>query len=234
MYSNGMNKSESHKSAIQKSKEKISALLGADGPNGHVMVTPANWLTMFRLVVVPFFWFTFYSGTPSLGIVATALFVFGALSDLFDGKLARKHQQVTPFGDFMDPLADKLLVLSAFWAIFLREDFGAYTLTAVVWIGLVTLRETLVTFLRIYAIEGGSSLVTSSWGKWKTGIHLTTIILTLLLFNLRDFLLQSNINPGLLTQDVFYLFLNILLFLCMIPSVMSGILYFSGGKRKSL
>lgn len=234
MSSDSIDSNGADQSVLEKSKNAIGAVLGTDSPDGRVLVTPANWLTMLRLAIVPFFWWMLYSPSLTHNLIATALFILGALSDLWDGRLARRNKQITPFGDFMDPLADKLLVLSAFWGILFREPFGAYFLTSLFWIILITSRETAVTFLRIWAIEGGSSLVTSAWGKWKTGIHLTVIILTLALFNLTDILIQADVNPAPLKTPVFYLFLDALLFLCMIPSVGSGILYFRGGNRKKL
>ena len=76
------------------------------------MITAANWLTLIRLVVVPLFWYGFLSDSPLLRVLATILFIGGALTDLYDGKLARKRSEETAFGNFMDQLADKLLVLS--------------------------------------------------------------------------------------------------------------------------
>ncbi len=221
-------------SVLQRSKDAIGSVLGVDSPEGRVLVTPANWLTLLRLTIIPFFWWMLYSPSLWHNLIATALFILGALSDMWDGKLARRNKQITPFGDFMDPLADKLLVLSAFWGILFREPFGGYFLTSLIWIILITARETAVTLLRIWAIEGGSSLVTSVWGKWKTGVHLTVIILTLVLFYLHDIMTANGIPPSPLKTPVFYLFLDALLFLCMIPSVGSGILYFRGGQRKKL
>jgi len=234
MFSHRLNTPGGDHSVLQRGKEAIGSVLGIESPEGRILITPANWLTLLRLAVLPFFWWMLYSPSYKHRLIATLLFVLGALSDFWDGWLARRHGHETPFGDFMDPLADKLLVLSAFWGILFREPFGVYFGTSLLWIVLITSRETAVTVLRIWAIEGGMSLVTSSWGKWKTGIHLTVIILALVLFNLKDLMVNIDSYPGLLASSAFYLFLDVLFFLCMIPSVVSGILYFSGGKRKGM
>lgn len=202
--------------------------MGARSPKGAVTVTSANWFTLFRIVVIPFFWIFFFSRSFGIPIIATVLFILGAISDLIDGKLARRSGQETPFGSFMDPFADKLLVLSAFWAILIREDFSSYLIPVVILTAIITLRETLFTVLRIWSIEGRSSLSTNIWGKWKTGIQLTSVILAMVLFNLREMLTHYGKPIALLESDQFSLFLVFLFFVCMIASVSSGIIYYKG------
>ena len=215
----------SARTTIARGKERIGSVLGAESPSGKVTVTAANWLTIFRLVVVPFFWVTFFSPSYSIRIIGTILFILGALSDLWDGRLARKHRHVTPFGNFMDPLADKLLTLSAYWAIFLREDFGRFIILGLVCILLITIREVGITMLRILAIESGSSVVTSIWGKVKTTVQLVTIILLLLLFNSRSLLIEYELEYKLFTSDAFLIFVNVLFIICAFTSIVSGLLY---------
>lgn len=224
---------EKRRTVLQRSYDAIGSVLGVESSEGRVIVTPANLLTIFRLAIIPFFWKTFLSSSPQMRLVATALFILGALSDLWDGKLARRKGHETPFGDFMDPFADKLLVLSAFWAFLIRDDFGVYMTTAVIWVSLITLREILLTVLRMVRIENGSSLVTSVWGKWKTGIHLTVLIALLLLGNLRDFIMYSGKDPGFLNSGLYFLLVNILFLVCVFPSLVSGIIYFISIRRKS-
>ncbi|NQT34159.1 CDP-alcohol phosphatidyltransferase family protein [bacterium] len=192
------------------------------------MITAANWLTLIRLAVVPLFWYGFLSDSPLLRVLATILFIGGALTDLYDGKLARKRREETAFGNFTDPLADKLLVLSAYWALLIREDFSGLFILALVWISIITLREVGLTLMRILAVGGGSSLATSIWGKWKTGIQLTTLIFTLLALNLRDLLIIYEYPSSLFKGTGFFILVNILLFLCASSSLISGGLYLRG------
>lgn len=159
-------------------------------------------------------------------ILATALFGIGALTDIWDGKIARRRGQVTAFGNFMDPLADKLLVLSAFWAILIREDFGNYGTTAVIWIGVITLREVALTVKRIVKVSGGSALVTSLWGKWKTATQLVAILFALVLFNARSLFVDIESVRVILGKEYMYLIINILMFISMVTSLISGWLYF--------
>jgi len=199
-----------------------------------VTITVPNWLTLLRLAIVPLLWWCFFQDSPYLRIAATFLFIAGALSDLWDGMLARRLGQVTAFGDFMDPLADKLLTLSAFWAILLREDFSVWFIPALICAVLITFRETAITVLRTWAIGGGTSLVTSLWGKWKTGIQLVTLIWGLLMLNLAD-LLPAQTKPSIwLQSDWFDMMMAGLFFLCAASSLISGTLYISGGLKSNL
>ncbi len=221
-------RSESDKnsfSAFHRSREKIGSVLGAESPKGRVTITVANWLTLIRLMIVPLFWYGFLSDSLLLQVVATFFFISGALTDLFDGKIARRRGEETAFGNFMDPLADKLLILSAYWALIIREDFSGLFTLALVWILIITLREVGLTLMRILAVSSGSSLVTSIWGKWKTGVHLTTLIFTLLALNLRDLLIYYGNPTSLFKGDGFFILVNILLFLSAASSLISGGLY---------
>ncbi len=222
--------SELHKTVLKRSRRRIEEVLGARSPRGDVMITAANGLTLLRLAIVPFFWVAFFADTMSVQIVATALFIIAAVSDLWDGKLARRYCHETPFGGFMDPLADKALVLSAFWAILIREEFDICYIPTVISVVLITLREIGLTVMRIRAISGGSTVVTSIWGKIKTTIQLTALILLLLLFNLRDVLDTHSIEPRLLRGNSLALTVAVLFALCAFSSVATGLLYLRHGR----
>ena len=110
----------------------------------------------------------------------SALFVFiiAAITDAYDGHLARKYNQVTPEGKFLDPLADKILVISAFisFAVIDIIDF---------WIvGLIIFRDLFVTGLRFAMSSSGFEFVTSKLSKYKTAFQLTIIILTLIFLSI--------------------------------------------------
>ena len=215
----------------RRSRDRIGDVLGTDSPKGRVTVTIPNYLTLFRLAVVPMFWYGFFSDSWSLQVTATLLFAFGAITDLWDGKLARRLGQETAFGDFMDPLVDKLLVLSGYWALIGRESFGSYRTIAVVCVGLISLREIALTLIRIWMISCGSSVITSVWGKWKTGVQLTTLLFTMVALNVKDWIAEAGVLPvvlGLLDGQVFWVLVNILFFLSAVISLISGGLYMLG------
>lgn len=130
-----------------------------------------NKLTMARVVMIPVFLVLLYLGLywPALGV-----FVVASLTDMLDGKIARKYHLVTDFGKFADPLADKLLVTSAFvWFV----EVGVMP----AWICFIILaREFIVTGLRIVAIEKGRVIAAGMLGKIKTTIQMVSIVLILI------------------------------------------------------
>jgi CDP-diacylglycerol--glycerol-3-phosphate 3-phosphatidyltransferase len=224
--------SEVEPGLIRRGRDRIALLLGVKGPNGGVMITLANYLTIIRIIIVPLFLLFFFNISLKLQITSTFLFIVGAITDLWDGKLARRHGQVTPFGDFMDPLADKLLVLSGFWAILLREDFGPYFITTLIWVVLISIRETGLTILRINAFNGGKSITTSRWGKWKTGVEFTALISALVFLNARDILIYNGINWKVFSSGVLLPVYDLFFFICAVMSILSGVFYLRTIKTK--
>ena len=219
---------------FHRSRDWIGDRLGADTPGGRVTITVPNYLTLGRLASVPVFLFAFFSGILWLQIAGTLLFALAAISDLWDGKIARRLGQITPFGDFMDPFADKILTLSGFWAILLREDFGKWATLSIFWVSLITVREITLTVLRVKSINAGSSLVTSRWGKWKTGVQLTNILFGLTALNVRDILYVEGVAIPSSLLGSLYLVVMIMFFLSAFTSVISGWLYLTAGKTQAL
>ncbi|MCX7835680.1 MAG: CDP-diacylglycerol--glycerol-3-phosphate 3-phosphatidyltransferase [bacterium] len=187
--------------------------------------TAANYLTVFRLLLVPLFAWLFLTEHYVLQLIATFLFIIAAITDAIDGHLARKRNEVTQFGAFLDPFADKLLTLTAFVLIALRKEFSLLLVNMVVYISLIAAREIGITMLRIWAIDRGQPLVTSLWGKMKTGIQLTTLIGTLLYFNLRDWMRAHGIKIAYLDDQTVVPVLHFLIVICVIVTIISGWLY---------
>lgn len=139
-----------------------------------------NKLTVLRMIMVPIF--VVFMLIPSLGgdankYIALALFCVASFTDYLDGHLARKHNLVTNFGKFMDPLADKLLVCSAL--ICLCSKTMDERLDA--WIVLVIIaREFIISGFRLVASDNGIVIAASYWGKFKTVSHMTMIIMLIL------------------------------------------------------
>jgi CDP-diacylglycerol--glycerol-3-phosphate 3-phosphatidyltransferase len=151
-------------------------LPSADGFPTFGGVNLPNAITLSRLVLTG----VFVAGTSFASAaghwVALVSFVIAAISDFLDGYLARKMGLVTPMGKLLDPLADKVLVCSAF--VYLSaEGFCP------VWVTVVILaREFLVTGLRQIAVEAGQVMAADGLGKWKTGLQLTFCITCLVWF----------------------------------------------------
>ena len=133
-----------------------------------------NKLTLLRTFMIPFFLF-FLLTDIVLGansrFIALAIFILASLTDLIDGKIARKYNLVTNFGKFMDPLADKLLVSSALIAF-----VGMGKLP--IWIVVVIIsREFIISGFRLVAADNGVVIAASMWGKYKTTFQMLMIIL---------------------------------------------------------
>ena len=133
-----------------------------------------NKLTILRVVLIPFFvlFLLLFGGkVPMLRYVAAAVFIVASLTDLLDGKIARKYNMVTNFGKFMDPLADKLLVCSALICLVELGQLPA-------WMAIIIVsREFIISGFRLVAAERGIVIAASYWGKFKTTFQMIAVIL---------------------------------------------------------
>ena len=136
-----------------------------------------NKLTILRVMMIPFFVFSLlaYDGTNQcLRYVAAVIFVVASLTDLLDGKIARKYNLVTNFGKFMDPLADKLLVCSALICMVELKQLPAWMVIAII------SREFIISGFRLVASDKGVVIAASYWGKWKTTFQMIGVVLLIL------------------------------------------------------
>ncbi len=131
-----------------------------------------NKLTMFRVILIPFF--VLFMLVPITSVdkwIALGIFIVASLTDLLDGKIARKYNLVTNFGKFMDPLADKLLVCSALICLVSLCRIPA-------WIVIVIIaREFIISGFRLIASDNGVVIAASYWGKFKTTFQMIMICL---------------------------------------------------------
>ena len=134
----------------------------------------ANKLTMLRVFLIPVFLIVLYWGFPYSQYVALAIFIIASLTDLLDGYLARSRNLVTDFGKFMDPLADKVLVVTAMlWFV----ECGVMPAWAV---AIVIFREFAVSGMRLIAVEGGRVIAAGWSGKIKTASTMVCLCLMFL------------------------------------------------------
>lgn len=135
-----------------------------------------NKLTVLRVIMVPFFVFFMLTdvGGPANKWIALILFCVASLTDMLDGKIARKYNLVTNFGKFMDPLADKLLVCSAMICMIEMGKLPA-------WIVIVIIaREFIISGFRLVASDNGIVIAASYWGKFKTVSQMALIIVLIM------------------------------------------------------
>lgn len=152
------------------------------------MNTP-NKLTVLRIFLVPVFiaLFYIYRDTCISGIV----FAIAALTDTLDGYLARKYNQITVFGKFMDPLADKILVLSAL-TIFVEQS-----IISAVSVIIIIFREFIISGFRLLAAQKGVTIAANFWGKLKTVVQLIGVLIVLFSNNIPY--LNHFLNIGIYT-----------------------------------
>jgi len=141
-----------------------------------------NKLTVMRMVLIPFVMF-FYLATfipHGIGkILALVIFIIAALTDLLDGKIARKHNLVTNLGKFLDPIADKILTASVLFMIMADGTIPAPW--GVIIVTIIIAREFMVSALRLIAASQGTVLAADIWGKAKTMVQMIAIPICMLI-----------------------------------------------------
>ena len=189
----------------------------------------ANKLTIFRIILVPIMVIIPFLGIQKSvqGIAISSLiidliFIIASITDKLDGYIARSRNQVTTFGKFLDPLADKILVLAAMIMLVQMGKLPA-------WIPIIVLtREFIVSGYRLIAVEkGGKVIAASKWGKLKTVTQMIAIILAFV-----------DVNPfgycfmGVLTGFWFVLNLitSVMMIIQVIATIFSGYEYLKNGK----
>jgi len=186
-----------------------------------------NRLTLMRMIIIPIILVLYllkeYLGDATLPIIGV-LFVLASITDYLDGNIARKHNLVTTFGKFMDPLADKLLVLGTL--IILSDVYTIYYLgTTRMWmpfwvVFIILSRELIVTSIRLVAVGEGKILHASKLGKYKTALTMIMIVYYL-------FVMPLNI-------DVINIIGIVLVIFSVFLTIWSGIDYFVKNKKSIL
>ena len=175
-------------------------------------------------MIIPFVAFMQIDNSPLFLLLSLIIFVAASLTDLLDGKIARKFNLVTNFGKLMDPLADKLLVMSAM-LIFVEKAWApAYVVI------IILAREFLVTSVRLLAANQGVVIAADKWGKIKTVVQMAWIIVTMLWM----YIGQSGILDGKVGMSFpFYAFslIIVLMYLSVALTVVSGVNYLIKAKE---
>ncbi len=171
----------------------------------------ANKLTLLRIFLVPVFLIFMALNTPIGIVIAIIVFILASLTDKLDGHIARSRNQITKFGKFMDPLADKLLVTSALVSL---VEHGIVP----TWMAMIIIaREFAVTGLRAVAASEGIVIAASWWGKLKTATQMVAIIFALIK------LIYTSVYVTYLTYTV--------LIAAVIITIISGVDYFIKNKK---
>ena len=192
-----------------------------------------NKLTILRIILVPIMVIIpflniqgeFFNIPISL-LIIDAIFIIASITDKLDGSIARKRNLVTNFGKFLDPIADKILVLAAMVMLVEMNKLPA-------WIPIIVLfREFVVSGYRLIAVENGGQVIAASiWGKIKTATQMVAIILMFIdKFAFANFLnttIRATMNPF---EFIFNIVVSTLMFVSVIAAIFSGWDYIKGGK----
>ena len=143
------------------------------------MNTP-NKLTLIRVLLVPVFVLFFYWEIPAHSFIAMWIFVAASVTDAIDGRLARKYHQITDFGKFLDPLADKVLVVVAMTCLVHQHKVSVIVLL------LIIAREFMVSALRLVVAEKGTVVPAGFAGKLKTAFTMVALVADMLYWSLKD------------------------------------------------
>ena len=188
-------------------------------------MTLPNQLTILRIILTPIFLYLFLSKEPLLIQISLGVFFIAALTDWYDGWLARKFNYITDWGKFWDPLADKILTSTAFLGFVFVELLELWMVI------LIIFRDLIVTLLRIYAESRGYNFVTSYYAKWKTVFQMVFLYYLLLLYGglntIEVYTGNENLFNQLSNKDLIYL----IMFVITLITVHSGVTYLLKNKH---
>ena len=189
-----------------------------------------NKLTLSRIILVPFFVAALLIDFPFHWGAALLLFIIASITDMLDGKIARKRGLITDFGKFADPLADKILVISALLCFL---QLGLCDSVAII---IVLFREFTVTSIRLVAASKGEVVAANIWGKIKTVVQMIAIITILTMQGflglLTDFGLIG-LSPEIIATltDIFKISGFVLIWISTVLALISGIIYIIQNKK---
>ena len=190
----------------------------------------ANKLTLFRIILVPIMVIipflnidAVFLGIPVTWVIIDIIFIIASITDKLDGYIARSKNQITTFGKFLDPIADKILVISAM--IMLVEDGRLPA-----WIPVIVLfREFIVSGYRLIAVQNeGKVIAASIWGKLKTVTQMLALIVALVDTNAFGAIFTKGLNTY---EFIINLFVTIMMSISVVATIASGIDYVKDGKE---
>lgn len=181
-----------------------------------------NKLTLLRVVLIPFFLLFMYLDIPYHFLIALLIFSAASITDALDGKIARARNLVTNFGKFLDPLADKVLVIAA---LTVCVEFSEVKMSAIPLI-IIIAREFMVSGLRLLAANSGIVVAAGIWGKLKTAFTMAAIVVILLWLSLcYDFDLGLSDS---LVSAVDNVAVPVLIWISTVLTIISGGVYLKG------
>ena len=185
-----------------------------------------NKLTVIRIILAPVFLLLLMVEFPFHNLIAGLVFGAAALTDMFDGRIARSRGLITNLGKFLDPLADKMLTTAAFLGFLAAGRLDVWAVM------LILTREFMVTSVRLLAAKDGNVIAASNAGKLKTGMQVVAIIYMIAALEVCSW--QNSLLAGLL-PELFYSILiiagQVLIWISVVLTIWSGVQYVWNGRQ---
>ena len=188
------------------------------------MNTP-NKLTLARMIMTPVFMATMLINFPYHYAISLVIFIAASLTDMIDGKMARKYNLVTDFGKFLDPLADKMLTTAAylgFMFVYSAINPNNYGIQITVITFIVLFREFMVSSLRLVTANAGLVVAANIWGKLKTVSQMVGIIAALFFYTLMD---DFGVAQYTTICNIMNIVIMVLFWISTVLCVISGLIY---------
>lgn len=178
-----------------------------------------NILTIFRIVITPLFIYAFFQ--PGLGwnIFTFAIFIISTTTDKVDGYLARKYQWESALGKFLDPLADKVLITSAFICLIFQNYIEIWM------VAIIVIRDFVVTWLRSFGHKVGKPVHTMEIARWKTGVQTVVIYIALFYMIIKSLFAQYDIQSLITTKIEQWNIIWYMMLLATLFTLVTGIIY---------
>ena len=189
------------------------------GNTGVSILNPANILTMLRILLVPIYLWLFSRGLWITAVSALLVFIIAAVTDLYDGKLARRKKVVTKFGKFLDPLADKVLITTGFICLIFLGYMKIWMVVVIV------MRDFVVTWLRSYGHKIGRPIHTLEIARWKTGVQTVALYIALLYITIIEFLQYYGKDWSIIAMIENSNLIFIIMFIATLFTAITGIVY---------
>ncbi|HEY9187356.1 MAG TPA: CDP-diacylglycerol--glycerol-3-phosphate 3-phosphatidyltransferase [Bacteroidota bacterium] len=185
-----------------------------------------NQLTILRIILSPVFLYFFYSTNKDLKFLSFIIFTIAAITDWYDGIIARKYGFETRWGKFLDPLADKILTSFAFIG-FLTIGFIEFWMFLI-----IVIRDIGITLLRSFSELKGKTVITTYSAKVKTFIQMTAIFYILFFYCIKDYDFVNN-HFGVIINDYILnpIFINILMIVITSLTLYTGIMYLIDNRK---
>jgi CDP-diacylglycerol---glycerol-3-phosphate 3-phosphatidyltransferase len=184
-----------------------------------------NQLTVLRIILSPIFLYFFFGNGAEMKLISFIIFTVAALTDWYDGLIARKYGYITKWGQFLDPLADKILTSSAFIGFYYIGYVDLWMLIIII------IRDIGITLLRSIAEFQNKTIVTTYSAKVKTFFQMTVVFYVLFFYSFKEFDFINNLLGNLIYYLIHPYFIYFLMFVVTLLTLYTGIMYLVDNRK---